>query len=84
MERELDEFIRQNPVLQEKEDLLKVTPGIGDQTTRTLLADLPELGSLVREQIASLAGVAPLNHDSGLFQEQRRICGLCIWPALAP
>ena len=49
----------------ETEDLLKSVPGIGDVTARTLIADLPELGTLDRKKIAALVGVAPFNRDSG-------------------
>jgi len=48
---------------------------VGDQTARTLLAELPELGRCSRQQIAALVGVAPLNRDGGLFRGQRTIGG---------
>ena len=54
-------------------EIVSSTPGIGDTTAATLLAELPELGRLNRAEIASLVGVAPFNHDSGKFQGQRRI-----------
>jgi transposase len=71
----LGQLIRSCPLWREKEDLLKSVPGIGDQTARTLLADLPELGDCSRQRIAALVGVAPLNRDSGTFRGQRTICG---------
>ncbi len=49
--------------------------GIGPATLATLLAELPELGSLCRRRIAALVGVAPLNRDSGLMRGQRSIHG---------
>ena len=50
-------------------------PGIGPVVSRTLLADLPELGQLNRKQIAALVGVAPLARDSGTFRGKRRVWG---------
>jgi transposase len=58
-----------------KRDLLQSVPGVGPTTSAALIAELPELGRLNRCQIAALAGVAPLNHDSGKFRGQRRIRG---------
>ena len=72
---ELDALIRAAPLWQEKVDLLKSVPGVGDQTARTLVADLSELGSCSRQQIAALVGVAPLNRDSGTLRGQRMIWG---------
>jgi transposase len=56
------------------EQLVSV-PGIGKVTSRTLLAELPELGKLNRQQIAALAGLAPFNRDSGQFRGKRSIWG---------
>ena len=75
IERDLDESIRGTPMWRENEDLLKSVPGIGDATARTLLADLPELGTLGRKQIAALVGVAPFNRDSGAWRGRRTIWG---------
>jgi transposase len=75
IENDLDESIRGTPVWREAEDLLKSVPGIGDATARTLLAELPELGTLGRKQIAALVGVAPLNRDSGTWRGQRTVWG---------
>lgn len=72
---ELDEAIRQSPVWGEQEDLLQSTPGVGPVMSRTLLADLPELGTLNSKQIAALVGVAPLNRDSGTLRGKRQIWG---------
>lgn len=58
-----------------KRDLVQSVPGVGPTTSATLVAELPELGRLSRQQIASLAGLAPFNHDSGKFRGQRRIRG---------
>ena len=75
LEQDIDQTIRGSPVWREAEDLLTSVPGVGDKTARTLLAELPELGSLDRKQIAALAGLAPYNRDSGRFRGQRRIAG---------
>lgn len=76
---ELDKTIhgslRESPVWREKEDLYRSVPGVGPVTARTLLADLPELGTLNRRRIAALVGVAPFNHDSGKTSAKRRIAG---------
>jgi transposase len=59
----------------EKDQLLRSVPGVGPTTSHTLLAELPELGELNNKQIAALAGVAPLNRDSGRFQGHRTTWG---------
>jgi transposase len=74
-DKDLDQSIRQSPIWQENQDLLKIVPGIGPIVSRTLLAELPELGELNRRQIAALAGVAPFNCDSGKLQGRRAIWG---------
>ena len=76
---DLDEGLRQtlrrSPVWREKDDLLRNVPGIGEQTSFTLLAHLPELGTLDRRQIAALVGVAPFNRDSGTLRGNRTVWG---------
>ncbi len=72
---DIDEFIQGSPLWQEKASLLKSVPGIGRITASTFLAMLPELGTLNRQEIAALVGVAPLNKDSGRKQGKRRIFG---------
>ena len=59
----------------EKRKIMQSVPGIGTQVINTMLADLPELGSLSSKQIAALVGVAPFNRDSGRFRGKRRIRG---------
>ena len=49
--------------------------GVGKVLTRTLLAELPELGTLSRQQVATLVGVAPLNRDSGTWRGRRGTWG---------
>lgn len=72
---DLDQSIRQSPIWQENEELLRSVPSIGPVTSRTLLAELPELGQLNRKQIAALVGIAPLNRDSGTLKGRRSIWG---------
>ena len=74
-ERELGALIEASPLWRVKDELLQSVPGIGPTTARTLLAELPELGTLSRRAIAKLVGVAPLNADSGRYRGQRRIWG---------
>jgi len=75
IERDLDDSIRGTPAWRESDDLLKSVPGIGNATARTLLAELPELGTLDRKRIAALVGVAPLNRDSGTMRGRRSTWG---------
>ena len=65
LDQGLRQMLRQSPVWREKDDLLRTVPGVGEQLSLTLLANLPELGTLDRRQIAALVGVAPFNRDSG-------------------
>ena len=74
-EYDLDQTIKQTPIWLEKVDLLESTPGVGRVTASTLVALLPELGTLGRKQIASLVGVAPFNKDSGTLRGRRTIWG---------
>ena len=75
LDRELNHTLRASPLWREKEDLLRTVPGVGQVLSLTLLADLPELGTLDRHQIAALVGVAPLNRDSGTLRGKRTIWG---------
>jgi len=75
LDRDVGEGIRGTPAWRERDELLRSVPGIGDIVSRTLIADLPELGSLDRKQIAALVGVAPLNRDSGKMRGRRTIWG---------
>jgi transposase len=72
---ELDAAIKQSPVWRAQDELLRSVPGVGPVLSRTLLADLPELGRLSRREIAKLAGVAPLSRDSGTFRGRRFVQG---------
>ena len=75
LEGDIDIAIRGTPAWREKEDLLTSVPGIGPKIARTMIAELPELGALTRQQIAALAGVAPFNRDSGTRRGRRTIAG---------
>ena len=75
IDRAIDTLIEESPVFCAKQDLLKSVPGIGDVVARTLIVELPELGTVDRHQIAALAGVAPMNRDSGSYRGKRRIQG---------
>jgi transposase len=71
----LDDLIQQRPVWRAREELLQSVPGIGPVMSRTVLAELPELGLLNRKQIAALVGVAPFSRDSGRLRGHRTIWG---------
>lgn len=73
--RDLDKLIAKNPVWRRKSELLQSVPGVGPVMARTMLADLPELGTLNRRKISALVGVAPMNRDSGTFKGRRSIWG---------
>ena len=75
IDRAIDKLIEDSPLFCAKQDLLKSVPGIGDVVARTLIVELPELGNVDRHQIAALAGVAPMNRDSGRYRGKRRIQG---------
>src|SRR4249920_1610962 len=75
IETDLAATIRRSPVWREKEELLRRVPGVGPVLTSTLLANLPELGTLTHKQIAALVGVAPLNRDSGTLRGRRTVWG---------
>ncbi len=75
MDEDLSRTLRQSPVWREKDDLLRTVPGVGEQLSLTLLAYLPELGTLDRRQIAALVGVAPFSRDSGTLRGKRTVWG---------
>ena len=74
-ERALAHAIHESPIWREKDDLFRTVPGVGRGLARTLIVDLPELGTLNRKQIAALVGVAPLNCDSGTLRGKRTVWG---------
>jgi transposase len=72
---DLRDHLRTSPLWRAKDDLLRSVPGVGPVVSATLLATLPELGTLGRKQLASLVGVAPHNRDSGAFRGRRTVWG---------
>jgi transposase len=75
IEREIGGVIEKSPAWRAREELLVSAPGVGPATARTLIAELPELGTLGAKRIASLVGVVPWPRDSGIFRGQRKISG---------
>jgi transposase len=75
MDQEIQALIREHPELQTQEKLLRTAKSIGAVTAATLLADLPELGQLDRQQVAALVGVAPMNADTGKKRGYRKTKG---------
>lgn len=73
MEIEIERFIAACEPLRQTGALLRSMPGLGPVTIQVLLAQLPELGHRSPKAIAALAGLAPMNHDSGTLRGQRRI-----------
>ena len=75
VEQELEAQIAADPAQAERAALLRSVPGVGPVLTQTLLAHFTELGSLGGKQAAALAGVAPLNRDSGTLRGRRTVWG---------
>ncbi len=75
IEQDLGGAVRASSIWRAKEELLRSVPGIGQVSARTLLAELPELGSLTRRQAAALVGVAPFSRDSGKMRGRRTVWG---------
>jgi len=75
IEEKLAHHIKSTPIWRERDDLLQSVPGVGPILSRTLVAELPEPGTLTRHQIAALVGAAPLNRDSGTLRGRRTTWG---------
>jgi transposase len=75
IDTDIDTDVRATPAWRETENLLTSVPGVGPVTARTIIAELPELGSLDRRKLAALVGVAPFNRDSGAWRGKRMISG---------
>jgi transposase len=73
--QDLSRTVQESPLWRAKDELLRSIKGIGPTVARTLLSSLPELGTLTRQQIAALAGLAPWNRDSGKWRGRRGIAG---------
>jgi transposase len=72
---ELEQRVRNSSLWREKDELLQSVPGVGAVLSVTLLAELPELGSLDRRSLAALVGVAPMNRNSGTLRGVRTTWG---------
>jgi len=75
IEKRLAKHVQDESEWAEKQRILLSAPGVGDTLTFTLLADLPELGTLNNREIGALVGVAPMNRDSGKLRGKRRVQG---------
>jgi transposase len=75
LDADLDNQIRKSPIWQVNEALLTSVPGVGERSARMLLAEMPELGTLDRRQVASLAGLAPWTRQSGKWHGKTFIGG---------
>ncbi len=75
LDNDLDTALRASPVWREREELVRSVPGIGPVCARTLVLDLPELGTLSRQHLAALVGLAPFHRDSGTLRGSRTIWG---------
>jgi len=75
LEKSLSEYVDEQSEWSEKRELLISTPGVGNTLVYTLLADLPEIGTLNNKEIGALVGVAPMNRDSGSLRGKRKIKG---------
>lgn len=75
VEGEIDTALRESPVWQERETLLRSVPGVGPTIAKALVAELPELGTLDEKPLAALVGVAPHARDSGSLRGRRIIWG---------
>lgn len=75
LENEIKSLIQKDQKLSQIKDILVSFKGISDTSAFILIAELPELGHLGRKPIASLAGLAPYNNDSGMMKGKRRIKG---------
>jgi transposase len=72
---DLDEAVEASEAWRENEALLRSVPGVGPVLARTLLAELPELGTLEHRRLSALVGVAPFNRDSGTLRGKREVWG---------
>ena len=75
LDQDLDSFIRSGPMWRTKEKIMRSAKGVGPVFTATVLANLPELGTVSGGQIAALVGVAPFNRDSGTLRGKRTVWG---------
>jgi len=72
---DIDSAVRTSPAWRFNEDLMASVPGVGSTIARTILAELPEIGTLDRREIAALAGLAPFTRQSGRWRGKAQIAG---------
>lgn len=75
IDNDISTFIQSSPIWKAKGEILTSVKGVGDVTASTILAVLPELGTIPRQKIAALVGVCPYNRDSGKFKGKRSVWG---------
>lgn len=75
IDRDLSATIADSPLWREKEAILTSVNGVGPVIASTLIALLPELGTLSRQKISALVGVCPYNRDSGRYRGKRSVWG---------
>jgi transposase len=75
IDADLDRAIEDNAAFKANEALLRSVPGVGRVLSRTLLAELPELGTISHRRLCALVGVAPFNRDSGRGRGKREVWG---------
>jgi transposase len=75
IDADIDDAVRGSPAWREKEDLLASVKGVGPAIARTIIAELPELGTLDRRQVAALVGLAPFTRQSGQWRGRSFIGG---------
>ena len=75
LDSEITRLVRSDDDWNNKREILESAPGVGKVTSTTLVAEVPELGQLNRQQVSALVGVAPFNRDSGTFRGRRTIYG---------
>ena len=75
LDTQIARAVQATPTLRTRAAWLQSIPGIGPVASATLLAELPELGTLNRKQVAALVGVAPFNRDSGAWRGRRAVWG---------
>ena len=75
LDKDIDNFNRQDQTRDEKGKLIQSIKGVGRITAATIIADLPEIGKVKDKKISALVGVAPFNNDSGRMRGRRRVKG---------
>lgn len=75
LEKQIERLMLEDQAMCRRTEVLTSAPGIGQTTAAVLVAELPELGQLNRQQIARLVGLAPTNRDSGTLRGKRTIGG---------